>query len=88
MTDNQVTLSQLVTINVRILLSLHRMTQHDLAAATGLSLPTVAQRLSDRRPWNLQDLGPVAAALKVEPADLLRPVYPGLPSVTTTVTRR
>ena len=68
-------MQQRVTQNVRVLMAVRRiMHQQQLAELIGWKQYDVSRRFSGRAKWQLEDLPKVAAALGVQPADLLKEV--------------
>lgn len=60
-----------ISWRVRELLAVTRTSRGDLAAATGITVGTLAKRLQGVRPWSAAELVAVADALDVAPAELL-----------------
>lgn len=56
---------------IRAELARRRISHSDLAAAVGLSSPSLSRRLTGKYSWSLDELLKIAAFLDVEPAALL-----------------
>ena len=50
------TLQDLMTYNVRVLLTVNQVNQKDLAKAMGISEATLSQKFSGRTRWNIEDI--------------------------------
>lgn len=64
-------LREAVARNVGAILGENSVSKARLARAIGLSAPGLTMKLNGRRPLDLEDLEAIAAALDVEPADLV-----------------
>lgn len=60
-----------ISWRIRELLAVTRTSREDLAAATGITVGTLAKRLQGVRPWLAAELVAVADALDVAPGELL-----------------
>lgn len=60
-----------VAANVRAEAARRSLRQQDLAASLGVSQETLSRRLTGRVPFDVDELVDVAAALGVDPAELL-----------------
>lgn len=64
-------LRDLVAAEVRAQLARQRITQQELAAATGLSQASISERLRGKTPFTTDDLERISEALGVHPAVLV-----------------
>lgn len=62
-----------VTTAVRMLMAAQRLKQSDLAAALGISQPSVSAKLAGRARWSVDDLDKLASTFGVALADLVSP---------------
>jgi transcriptional regulator with XRE-family HTH domain len=64
-------LSRAVTAEVRRLLDERGMSGRDLARRTGIPQSSIAKKLADKHPFDVDDLQAVAGVLEVDVTDLL-----------------
>jgi DNA-binding Xre family transcriptional regulator len=64
-------LQERMSANVRVITAARHMSAADLAAAMGLGRTAVVSKLVGRVRWNLDDLEAVAAALDLDPGQLV-----------------
>ncbi|MES4977572.1 hypothetical protein HXT24_01995 [Gardnerella sp. DNF00354] len=64
------TLNQIVTMNIRMLLAGQRRTQNELAEVLDMTRPSVNMRLNEATPWRVPEIEKAAEFLKVEPTTL------------------
>ena len=66
------TLSDVVAQNLKLLMATRRVTQAQLADVLGISQAGVSARMRGRTPFDVNELGSLARAFGVRPADLVR----------------
>lgn len=66
-------IEKITSANIRAELARAQVTQIALAEYLGISQASVSAKLKGKTPWSLAEVGAVALALEVDPAELITP---------------